>query len=169
MQTMQEEIKRDANDKLVKRKVRLVVQGFGQKKGIDFDEIFSPVVKMTSMLGLAASMNLKIDQLDVKIIFLHGNLNEKIYMTHIEGFEVKGKEHLVCRLKKSFYGLKQASCQWYKKFDSLILNLGYIRNKADSCVYVRKFSRDKFIVLLLYVDDMLIIGHDVTMIEKLKQ
>ncbi|RVW71230.1 Retrovirus-related Pol polyprotein from transposon TNT 1-94 [Vitis vinifera] len=80
-------------------KTRLVVKGFSQKKGIDFEEIFSPVVKMSSIqvvLGLASSMNLEIEQLDVKIVFLHGDLEEEIYMEQPEGFTIKGNEHLVC-------------------------------------------------------------------------
>ena len=92
-------------------KARIVVKGFQQKKGVDFDEIFAPVVKMTSIrtvLSIAASMNLEVEQLDVKTTFLHGDLEEEIYMQQPEGFEKRGKEHLVCRLKKSLYGLKQA-------------------------------------------------------------
>ena len=86
-----------------------MVKGFDQKQGIDFDEIFSPIVKMCSIrviLELAASMNLEFDQLDVKIAFLHGDLDEEIFMEKIEGFKVKGKENMVCNLKKSLYGLK---------------------------------------------------------------
>ncbi|OMO59210.1 Integrase, catalytic core [Corchorus capsularis] len=89
-------LKKDGN-KLVRYKARLVVKGFAQKVGIDFDEIFSPVVKMCSIrvvLGLTASLNLEIEQLDVKIAFLHGDLQEEIYMDQPEGFEVKGKEHM---------------------------------------------------------------------------
>jgi len=91
-------------------KARLVMKGFGQKKGIDFEEFFSPVVKMSSIrvvLGLA-TMNFKVEQLDVKTAFLHGDLDEKIYMEQPEGFEAKNKEQLVCKLKRSLYGLKQA-------------------------------------------------------------
>ena len=89
----------------------IVVKGFLQKKGVDFDEIFAPVVKMTSIqtvLSMVASMNLEIEQLDVKITFLHGELEEEIYMQQSEGFEVKGKENLVCRLRKSLCSLKQS-------------------------------------------------------------
>ena len=92
-------------------KARLVVKSFGQKQGIDFDEIFPPVVKMSSIrvvLGMAAAMDSEIEQLDVNTIFLHGDLEEEIYMEQPEGFEVAGKEHLVCKLNKSLYGLKQA-------------------------------------------------------------
>jgi hypothetical protein len=101
-------------------KTRLVVKGFTQKKGIDFDEIFSPVVKMTSIrniLSLVAIQDLHLEQLDIKTTFLHGDLEEEIYMQQPKGYEVKGKENLVCRLKKSLYGLKKAQTQWYLNFD----------------------------------------------------
>jgi transposase InsO family protein len=153
-------------------KARLVVKGFSQKKGIDFDEIFSPVVKMSSIrvvLSLAAKMNLEIEQLDVKTAFLHGDLEEEIYMEQPEGFSAKGKEHLVCRLKKSLYGLKQAPRLWYKKFDSFMVDHGYDRTTSDHCVFVKKFSDGEFIILLLYVDDMLIVGRDTSKIDKLKK
>ena len=87
------------------------MKGFNQKKGIDFKEIFSLVVKMSSImvvLRIVASLNLEIQQLDVKNVFLHGDLEEEIYMEQHEGFGVKGKENLACRLKKSLYSLKQA-------------------------------------------------------------
>ena len=90
-------------------KARLVVKGFAQKKGIDFDEIFSLVVKMTSIhtiLSLLAIEDLYLEKLDVKIDFLHCDLDEEIYMAQPPGFEVKGRENLVCKLKKSLYGLK---------------------------------------------------------------
>ncbi|PRQ29843.1 putative RNA-directed DNA polymerase [Rosa chinensis] len=164
-------LKRDENEQLTKFKARLVVKGFGQKEGIDFDEIFSPVVKMTSIriiLGMAASMDLEVEQLDVKTAFLHGDLEEEIYMEQPEGFEVERKQHMVCKLKKSLYGLKQAPRQWYKKFDSFMVGHGYKRTDADPCVYLQRFTGGNFIILLLYVDDMLIVGKDVSMIRKLK-
>ncbi|KAM6575709.1 hypothetical protein CsatA_024036 [Cannabis sativa] len=165
-------LKDDGHGNLVKYKARLVVKGFGQKKGIDFDEIFSPVVKMSSIriiFGLAASLDLEIEQMDVNTAFLHGDLEEEIYMQQPEGFEVKGKEDLVCRLRKSLYGLKQAPRQWYKKFDSFMVDRSYKRLAADSCVYIKKFPNEKFVILLLYVDDMLIVGQDGKMINQLKK
>ena len=87
-----------------------------QKKGIDFDEIFYFFVKMTFIhtnLSIMAIEGFHLMQLDVKTSFLNGDLDEEIYMTQPQGFEVKGKENLVCRLKKSLYGLKQAPQQWY--------------------------------------------------------
>ena len=113
-------------------------------------------------------MNLEIEQLDVKTVFLHGDL-EEIYMEQPEGFTIKGKEYLVCQLKKSLYGLKQALRQWYKKFDSFMVEHGYDRTAFDHCVFVKKFSDGEFIILLLYVDDMLIVGRDIGKIDKLKK
>ena len=104
----------------------------------------------------------------MKTAFLHGDLKEEIYMDQLEGFKVKGKEHMVYKLKKSLYGLKQAPRQWYKKFDSFIVGHGYTRTNADHCVYVRKFPNGKFVILLLYVDDILIVGQDAGVIGNLK-
>ena len=121
------------------------MKGFNQKKGIDFEEIFSPVVKMSFIcvaLGLAARLNLEVEQLDVKTAFLHGDLEEEIYIQQPEGFEVKGKENLVCKWKKSLYGLLQAPRQWYKKFDSFMMIHGCNRTTSDHCVFTRNFSDD---------------------------
>jgi hypothetical protein len=142
-------------------KARLVVKGFAQKKGIDFDEIFSPVVKMTSIrtiLSLVVVEDLHLEQLDVKTTFLHGDLEEEIYMQQPHGYEVKGKENLVCRLKKRLYGLKQSPRQWYLKFDRLMTEQVYSRCHSDHCVYFKRLENGSFIILLLYVDDMLVAG-----------
>ena len=109
-------------------KARIVVKGFQQKKGVDFDEILAPVVKMTSIrtvLSIAASMNLEVEQLDVKTTFLHGDLEEEIYMQQPGGFVKKGKENLVYCLEKSLYELKQAPRKWSWKFDSFMTDQGY--------------------------------------------
>ena len=79
-------------------------------------------------------------------------------MQQLEGFEVKKKEDLVCKLKKSLYGLKHAPRQWYKKFDSFVVGHWYQRTTTNYCVYFKRFPGEKFIILLLYVDDMLIVG-----------
>ena len=116
-------IKHDEHNSNLRFKAKAVVKGFSQKKGIDLYEIFSLVVKMTSictMLGLAASLDLEIEQMDVKTTFFHGDLEEEIYMEEPEGFKEKGKKDYVCKLKKSLYSLKQALIQWYKKFESII-------------------------------------------------
>ncbi|XP_073061796.1 uncharacterized protein [Primulina eburnea] len=153
-------------------KARIVVKGFGQKHGVDFDEIFSSVVKMTSIrivLGLAAELDLEVEQMDVKTAFLHGDLEEEIYMEQPKGFAEKGKEDITCRLNKSLYGLKQAPRQWYKKFESVITQQGFKKTTADHCVFVKDTSDDDLMVLLLYVDDMLIVGKDASEIKGLKK
>lgn len=118
-------------------KVRLVARGFTQKEGIDFNEIFSPVVKHSSiriLLAMVSLFDLELEQIDVKTAYLHGNLEEKILMSQPEGFEEKGYEDYVCFLQKFLYGLKQSLRQWYR-FDQFMISNGYHKSKYDSCVY----------------------------------
>jgi hypothetical protein len=122
-------------------KARPIVKGFAQKKGIYFDEIFTFVVKMTSIrtiLSLLAVEDLHLEQLDVKTTFLHGGLEEEIYMQQPQGYKVKGNKNLVCRLKKSLYGLMQAPRQWYLKFDRVMTEQGYSRCHYDHYVYFKR-------------------------------
>ena len=121
------------------------------------------------LLSFVAWYDLELEQLDVKTAFLHGELEEEIYMQQPEGFVPKGKEELVCKLKKSLYGLKQAPRQWYKKFDSFMSSHQFIRCDFDHCVYFKALSDGSFIYLLLYVDDMLIAASDIAEIDRLKE
>ncbi|MCO5603008.1 hypothetical protein L7F22_057150 [Adiantum nelumboides] len=153
-----------AEDPEPKYKARLVAKGFKQKKGVDFDEIFSPVVKMTTLrlvLGLVvATEDLELNQMDVKTAFLHGDLEEDVYIVQPEGFEMESKKpkraKLVCRLCKALYGIKQGSRQWYLKFDKYMQSQGYEKSQEDHCLYIWKLSDDSLIILILYMDDMLI-------------
>jgi hypothetical protein len=150
---------------------RLVVKGFAQKKGIYFDKIFSPIVKMTSIrniLSHVAIEYLHLEQLDVKTTFLHGDLEEEFYMQKPRGYEVKGKENLVCRLKKILYGLKQDPRQWYLNFDRFMTEQGYSRCHSDHCVYFKRLQNGRYNILLLYVDDMLVAGSNMKDINVLK-
>ena len=115
-------------------KAWLVVKGYLQRKGIDYAEIFSPVVKLTTikiLLSIVVSENLHLEQIDVKMTLLHGDLDEEIYMQQPEGFVAPDMEHMVCKLNKSLYGLKQAPRQWYKKFDSFMCKSCFHRSEKD--------------------------------------
>ncbi|GKB38968.1 putative RNA-directed DNA polymerase [Tanacetum coccineum] len=92
------------------------------------------------VLGLAASLDLEVEQMDVKTTFLHGDLDKEIYMEQPEGFQVKGKEDYACRLQKSLYGLKQAPRQWYKKFESVIRKQGFRKTFSDHCIFFQRVS-----------------------------
>lgn len=105
--------------------------------------------------------------MDVKTTFLHGDLEEEIYMSQPEHYIVKGKESLVCRLKKSLYGLKQSPRMWYLKFDAFVLSIGFVRLKLDHCVYFR-VENDHLLIVALYVDDMLLFGKGKGMISDFK-
>ncbi|MCO5610881.1 hypothetical protein L7F22_065123 [Adiantum nelumboides] len=144
---------------------------FFQKKSVDFNEIFSPVVKMNpirAILSLVAVQGLHLEQMDVKTAFLHGDLEEDIYMHQPQGYEAKGKKKMICRLKKSLYGLKQAPRQWYLKFDRFMLDHGFTRCNSDHCVYTKNLGDGKSIILMLYDDDMLIASANMQDIKELK-
>ncbi|MCO5612524.1 hypothetical protein L7F22_066792 [Adiantum nelumboides] len=134
--------KHTTDDPEPKYKVRWVAKGFKQKKGVKFDEIFFRVVNMTTLrflLGLVTTKDMELIQMDVKIVFLHGDLEEDVYMIQPEGFEIKPEKptrvELVCILQKALYGLKQGSRQWYQKFDKYIQSQGYVRSLEDHCLY----------------------------------
>lgn len=153
-------------------KAHVVARGFSQIPSIDYNEIFSPVVKHTSiraLLTLVAMQDLELEQLDVKTAFLHGELEEEIYMRQPDDFIVKDKEDHVCLLKRSLYGLKQSPRQWYKRFDQFIIEHGFSRSEYDSCVYLKQEKNSSLVYLLLYVDDMLIAAKDMFDVNRVKE
>ena len=119
------------------------------------------------VLAIAALRNLEIHQMDVKTAFLNGDLDEEIYMEQPEGFAAPGQEKKVCKLVKSLYGLKQAPKQWHQKFDSVVLANGFKINECDKCIYV-KDTVHGYVILCLYVDDMLIVGSNDEMVKSTK-
>eukprot|EP00253_Pinus_taeda_P008665 PITA_08665 len=118
------------------------------------------------VLSLAASFKWEVHQMDVKFVFLHGDLHEEIYMEQPPGF-IQTNSNLVCRLKKFLYGLKQTPQAWYAKMDSFLLDTGFSRCHSDNTVYTKKLCKS-LIILVLYVDDLILTGSDPNLINHVK-
>ena len=134
--------KRDANGNVVRYKARLVAKGYSEVVGVDFNETFAPVAKVSTIrciLALGAKMDFEMHQMDMKTAFLNGNLEDDIYMDQPQGF-VQGD--MVCKLKKSLYGLKQSP-------------------RADHSLYVVQ-SSTHIVIVIIYVDDLIILASDMT-------
>ncbi|KAK8597114.1 hypothetical protein V6N12_065590 [Hibiscus sabdariffa] len=162
--------KTDMDGNVQTYKGRLVAKGFRQIHGVDYDETCSPVAMIKSiriLLAIAAFHDYEIWQMDVKTAFRNGKLEEDVYMTQPEGFVAPGHATKVCKLQRSIYGLKQASRSWNLRFNDAIKEFGFIINKDEPCVY-KKNSGSIVSFLILYVDDILIIGNDIPTLQSIK-
>ena len=161
-------VKLKPDGSLERCKARLVAKGFNQKYGVDYEETFSPVVKMGTiriLLALAASKQWPIYQLDVNNVFLHGDLVEEVYMRVPEG--IPNPLNLVCLLRKSIYGLKQASRVWNDRLVLELINQGFEQSKNDNSLFVKKQS-GRICIAAVYVDDVILTGTDSAAITSLK-
>jgi hypothetical protein len=120
------------------------------------------------LLAIAACFDYEIWQMDVKTAFLNGNIEEKLYMVQPEGFVDPKDANNVCKLQVSIYGLKQASQSWNLCFDEVIKRFGFLQNTEESCIY-KKMSGSSVSFLVFYVDDILLIGNDVKMLNSVKE
>lgn len=144
-------------------KARLVAKGFSQVEGIDYNDIFSPVVRYETvrlMVSLAALKQWHMRSVDVKTAFLYGKLDEELYMEQPEGFIRKGQERKVMRLKRAIYGLKQAALQWWRALDKSMAAMGFRRTTSDSGIFVLNAPNRPRVIVIVYVDDAIFMGAD---------
>ena len=163
-------IKYKSDGTIERYKARLVAKGYNQKEGIDYEETFSPVIKIVTVriiISLAVHNGWPLFQLDINNAFLYGELEEDVYMQLPEGYFDKDDKR-VCKLKKSLYGLKQAPRKWNEKLVSVLKENGFCQSKSDFSLFT-KTDKDVFLVLLVYVDDIVITGNNVCEIEKVKE
>lgn len=159
----------NADGTLKRHKSRLVANGKSQRPGIDCDETFSPVIKpasIRSVLHVALACGWQLRQLDVKNAFLHGDLEETVYMHQPPGFVDKSKPDHVCLLKRSIYGLKQAPRTWYTRFANIVKKIGFKQSRSDPSLFVL-ISGSTMAYILLYVDDIILTASTPALVQKI--
>jgi hypothetical protein len=163
------EIKRKADGIVDRYKVRLMANAFHHQHGIDFDETYSPVVKPITILivlFMALTKGWCLKQIDISNAFLHGVLQETVYMSQPPGFVHPSFPTSVCHLKKAIYGLKQGPRAWYSQLSSKLHELGFTSCKLDSSLFILNTSIVKLLALV-YVDDIILTGSTITAVDTL--
>ena len=164
-------VKQTPEGKVERCKARLVARGYSQTYGIDYDETFAPVAKMSTvriLISCATNFGWPLHQLDVKNAFLHGDLQEEVYMEVPPGWSKPEASGMVCKLKKSLYGLKQSPRAWFDRFRWALCDMGYKQCNGDHTLFYRHLGR-KITMLAVYVDDIIITGDNEAEIECLKK
>ncbi|CAL8998283.1 unnamed protein product [Prunus brigantina] len=156
-------IKLKANGSIERYKARLVAKGYTQRYGVDYQETFAPVAKINTvriLISLAANLDWPLHQFDVKNAFLHGDLEEEVYMDPPHGCKLSSEsKHHVCKLKKSLYGLKQSPRAWFGRLTKSMRAFGYKQSNFDHTLFL-KHKENKITALIVYVDDMIVTGDD---------
>ena len=164
-------IKYKADGSIDQYKARLVAKVYTQKYGIDYQETFSLVAKLKTirvLLSLAANLDWPLHQLDVKNAFLHGDLEEEIYMDIPPGYTATSEAKITCRLQRALYGLKQSPQAWFGRLSSEMRKYGFQQSNFDYTLFL-KHQVGKITALIVYVDDMIITGDDVEEISRLQE
>jgi hypothetical protein len=151
-------------------KERLVPKGYAQTYGIDYEETYSPIAKMNvrAIIVMTTTKGWFLHQMDVKNAFLHGYLQEEVYMEQPPGYVDETQPNLVCRLKKVLYGLKQAPRAWSNKIGQYLVTNGFQTSNVDFSLYVKKTNHG-IVVIVIYVDDLIITGDSNVDISNLKK
>ena len=163
-------VKHNANGSISRYKARLVAKGYAQINGIDYEDTFSPIAKMATVraiIAVAASKGWVLHQMDVKNAFLHGDLQEEVYMDQPLGYEDSGHPEHVCRLKKALYGLKKAPRAWHERIAQYLVTIGFHMADADHSLYVCKSDKG-IVIVTIYVDDLIIGGDNLEEVEHVK-
>lgn len=159
------------NGEVDKYKARLVAKGYVQQEGIDYTEVFAPVARMDTVrmiVALAAQKGWSLYQLDVKSAFLHGELNEKVYVDQPRGYELKDHPHKVYRLRKALYGLKQVPRAWFSRIESHFIREGFEKCHSEHTLFTKTKEGGKILIVSLYVDDLIFTGNDEVMFAEFK-
>ncbi|KAL8156529.1 hypothetical protein AgCh_001574 [Apium graveolens] len=171
-------IKYNPNGSIERYKARLVAKGFIQTYGLDYFETYAPVAKMTTvrlLIVVAAAKDWPISQLDITNAFLHGDLNETVYMRLPPGYlqfstcvdltSITDSSNVACKLKKSLYGLKQAPRCWFTKFSKALIEYGCSQSHSDNSLFTLT-SNNQFVAILVYVDDILVAGSSKSLMQQ---
>ena len=153
-------------------KARLIAEGYTQSHGIDYEVTVAPVTKLNTiriLLALVASLNWKINQFDVKNVFLHDDLKEKIYMDLLSGYYVSAPPGTVCHLKKTIYGLKQFGRTWFETLCNAMKSMGYSHDHGDDTLFMKHLDSGTVTIPLVYVDDIIVTGNNAEESKSLSQ
>jgi hypothetical protein len=154
-----------------KHKARLVAKGYKQQYGVDYKEVFAPEARHDTIrlvISLAAQNSWLIFQMDVKLAFLNGELQEQVYVDRLSGYVQQGSEKKVYKLKKALYGLKQAPRAWYNRIDAYFSKAGFQKYPYEHTLFVKSEDGGKFLIVCLYVDDLIYTGNDGKMFQEFK-